>query len=121
MFQSTAAVRVVRHQTDLEQLPANAPAGLDAAVFLQNEAAIIGSDTILQKTIERLALNQEWGKRFNDGQPLKTHETVARLKPRLQVSPEPGTALLRTSSSPVRRVGASTSVCVSSTIRSSRF
>lgn len=95
LFQSAAAVRVVRDQTDLEQLPANAPAGLDTAVFLQNEAELIRSDTILQKVIVRLALNQEWGKRFNDGQKLVTSETAGRLKTRVQVSPDPGTALLR--------------------------
>lgn len=95
LFQSTATVRVVRDQTDLEQLPADAPAGLDNSVFLQNEAEIIRSDRVLLKVIERLELNQEWGKRYYDGQRLKTSETSRMLKAWVHVIPEPGSALLR--------------------------
>lgn len=95
LFQSSAAVRVVRDKTDLEQLGDRAPAGLDTAVFFQNEADLLRSDTVLRKVVERLELNREWGNRFNDGQVLKTGEAVEILKAWLVVSPEPTSALLR--------------------------
>jgi len=95
LFEATAAVRVVRDQTDLEQLPADAPAGLDQAVFLQNEAELIRSEPVLQKVVARLELNTVWSGRFKNGQPLASGETAARLKTRVQVAPDPGTALLR--------------------------
>jgi len=95
LFESTAAVRVVRDETDLEQLPADAPAGLDNAVFLQNEAELVRSDPVLYKVIKRLKLNQDWGNPAYDGQRIKTSETSAMLKGWVQVFPEPGTALLR--------------------------
>lgn len=95
LFQSTAAVRVVRDQTDLVELGDRAPAGLDTAFFLQNEAELVRSDLILQKVIERLDLSHEWGNRFNDGQKFKTSETAQLLKTRSQVAPEPNDSLLR--------------------------
>lgn len=95
LFQSSAAVRVVRDETDLVELGDRAPAGLDTAFFLQNEAELVRSDLILQKVIERLDLNHEWGNRFNDGQKFKTSETAEMLKARCQVAPEPNDSLLR--------------------------
>ena len=95
LFQSTAAVRVVRDQTDLVELGGRAPAGLDTAFFVQNEAELVRSHMFLQQVIEHLDLNQEWGNRFNDGQKFKTHETAEKLRARLQVMPEPTDSLLR--------------------------
>ncbi len=66
-YQAEATVRVVRDQTDLEQLSDRAPAGLADAILLQNEAELIRSDKVLQKVIARWDLNHEWGKRYNDG------------------------------------------------------
>lgn len=88
-FQASATVRVVRDETDLEQLGKLAPQGTDTAVFLQNEIELLGSDTILQKVIERLDLNREWGKRFRDGQTLRTGETSELIRANLQILPEP--------------------------------
>ena len=94
-FEATTAVRVVRDQTDLEQLGNRAPTGLDTVVFLQNEAELILSDAVLQKVSARLELDRKWGQRYNAGGVLKAWETTALLKARLQVSPEPGTTQLR--------------------------
>jgi capsular polysaccharide biosynthesis protein len=94
-FQSAAAVRVVRDQTDLEQLGDRAPAGLDQTIFLQNQIETIRSDAVLQKVIDRLDLNSEWGTRFAAGQPLNSVETMELLRARTKISADPGTSLLR--------------------------
>lgn len=93
-FQATATVHVVRDETDLEQLGKLAPQGTDTAIFLQNEIELIGSDKILQKVIERLDLNREWGNRFRDGQVLRAGETSEMLRANLQVLPDPASTQL---------------------------
>ena len=46
---------------------------------IQTEFEVIQSETILSNVVDRLDLNNEWGKKYNDGQKFKTHETVAIL------------------------------------------
>lgn len=94
LFQATATVQVVRDETDLQQLGPLAPQGTDTAVFLQNEIELIQSDSILQKVVAQLDLNQEWGQRFNAGQSNRTAESVVRLQANLSVLPEPGVTQL---------------------------
>ena len=48
--------------------------------FIQTEFEVIQSEVILGKVIEDLDLNNEWGKKYANGEPLKTSETIALLK-----------------------------------------
>ena len=93
LFQSTAAVRVVRDQTDLEQLGAQSPAGMDQVVFLQTQIEILRSEAVLQKVIAQLELNSKWTNPADP--PLESGETMERLRNRTQISPAPGMAVLR--------------------------
>jgi capsular polysaccharide biosynthesis protein len=86
-FQAAATVRVVRDETDLEQLGKLAPQGTDTAIFLQNQIEIISSDTVLQKVVTQLDLNQVWGQRYLDGQKLKANEAIALLRARAKIFP----------------------------------
>jgi len=50
----------------------------------QAEFVAIQSDAVLCKVIDALDLNQAWGKKYNGSNPLKTSETLALLKGRIE-------------------------------------
>jgi len=62
--------------------------------LLKRECDIIRSTNILNRVIEGLDLNKEWGARYNLGNPLTTPETIEYLKRCLHVRPIPGTNLI---------------------------
>ncbi len=95
LFQSTASVRVVRDQTDREQLGTNAPPGMEQTVFLQTQTEILRSEAVLQKVIVQFALNSKWTRPPGDAHRLTVAETLELLRKRTQVVPEPGMAVLR--------------------------
>lgn len=94
-YQATAAVRVIRDQTDLAQLPDSFPAGLSDSVFLQNQAEVIRSEAVLNKVITKLDLTRAWSKTAGASEPLKTIEATERLRACVSVSQPPGSALLQ--------------------------
>lgn len=95
LYQATAGVRVIRVETDLAPLPNSFPAGVSDSVFLQNQAEVIRSEPVLVKVIEKLDLNQAWGKTFNAGTALQTPEAAALLRERIAVQQEPGSSMLQ--------------------------
>jgi uncharacterized protein involved in exopolysaccharide biosynthesis/beta-lactamase regulating signal transducer with metallopeptidase domain len=62
--------------------------------FIQTEFELLQSEVILGKVIEALDLKKEWGKKYAGGDRLKTSETVALLKARLQFRPVRNTSLI---------------------------
>jgi capsular polysaccharide biosynthesis protein len=60
----------------------------------QLEFESIQSDTVLGKVIHDLDLNQAWGKKYAGGSPLKTAETLALLKGRIDLRTVRGTDLI---------------------------
>jgi len=65
----------------------------DARLVL-TESEVIQSESILAQVIEALDLNTEWGKRYLSGGKLKTAESLALLKSRLEVRPCRGTNVI---------------------------
>ena len=61
---------------------------------VQTECEVIRSEGILGKVIEDLDLNKEWGKKYADGDWLKTSETMALLRGRLDLRPVPNTSII---------------------------
>ena len=55
---------------------------------------MIQSEVILGKVIEDLDLNNEWGKKYANGERLKTSETIAMLKGRIDLRPVRNTSLI---------------------------
>ena len=55
---------------------------------------LIQSELILKPVVEKLNLNVEWGKKYYNGDVLKSAESMAILKQRLQLSPVRGTKLI---------------------------
>ncbi len=55
---------------------------------------MIQSEVILGQVIERLNLNKEWGKKYANGDILKTPETMTLLKGRIDLRPVRNTSLI---------------------------
>ena len=53
--------------------------------FVQTEFEVIRSEAVLGRVIKSLDLNQEWGRRFAEGEPLKTQETLLLLRNKIQL------------------------------------
>ena len=62
--------------------------------FIQTEFEIIQSQLVLEPVIAKLNLNVEWGKKYFNGETLKTTETLEILKGRLSLAPVRGTKLI---------------------------
>ncbi len=63
--------------------------------FIQTEFEIINSQLVLSNVIAALNLNVEWGKKFFNGETLKTTETMEILKGRMALSPLKNTKLIQ--------------------------
>jgi len=62
--------------------------------FIQTEAEVIRSQVVLSNVIKNLNLNVEWGKKYFNGEILKTSESMDILKGRLSVAPVRNTEIL---------------------------
>jgi capsular polysaccharide biosynthesis protein len=94
MYASTARIKVERDQaTTAGQANQQVIAGWDP-YFIQSEFQVLQSELILGQVIKELDLNREWGRKYAGGQPLKTAETVALLKARMDLRPVRNTSLI---------------------------
>jgi uncharacterized protein involved in exopolysaccharide biosynthesis len=82
-FASTARIR-------LDPLATNR----SSANFVQTEVEIIQSQLVLGKAIEKLNLNVEWGKKYFNGEILKTSESMQILKNRISFTPVRNTNII---------------------------
>ncbi|MGO8927851.1 MAG: M56 family metallopeptidase [Limisphaerales bacterium] len=91
-YQSTVRIRVEREQPDGLADPRGL-IGYDP-YFIQTEFEVLQSEPVLGKVIEALDLNKEWGIKHADGDRLKTLETLALLKSRLDFRVVRNTSLI---------------------------
>jgi polysaccharide biosynthesis transport protein len=92
-YASMARIKIDPDISDISGMNgAPAIAGYDA-YFIQTEFEIMQSEQVLGRVITKLNLNQEWAK-YNGGVPLKTDETMQRLKGSMNLSPERNTKLI---------------------------
>ena len=94
-FVSTARIKL----TSVPPNPAGATSRQDATDifdprFMQSECEMIQSEGILGKAIDDLDLNKEWGKKYANGDRLKTAESRAILKGRIDVRPVRNTSVI---------------------------
>ncbi len=94
-YSSTARIKVENEGTIITgmETPAAANFGYDA-YFIQTVFEIIQSQIVLSNVINRLDLNDVWGKKYNNGEPLKTMETMEFLKNQISLSPVRNTKLI---------------------------
>ncbi len=62
--------------------------------FIQTTFEIIQSEVVLSNVVNQLNLNVVWGKKYNNGEPLKTTETIDVLKRRMVLQPVRNTKLI---------------------------
>ena len=93
-FASSARIKVERDKSDIEELSGKVGYNPYDPYFIQTEFEVIQSELILGRVIEELDLNTEWGKKYNDGQKLKTQETLTLLRLRLNLRPVRNTMLI---------------------------
>ena len=62
--------------------------------FIQTQFEIMQSQVVLDPVIDKLNLNVEWGKKYNNGETLKTTETMEILKQRMRLAPVRNTTLV---------------------------
>jgi len=94
-YASSARIKVERDSPDVAGLTERGGllGGYDP-YFIQTEFEVIQSETILGKVIADLNLNTEWGRKYASGEKLKTPETQAILKGRLDLRPVRSTSLI---------------------------
>jgi uncharacterized protein involved in exopolysaccharide biosynthesis len=90
-FASTARIKVEPDMSDIKSgIPATPPVMPYDPHFIPTTMEIIQSQAVLEIVIERLNLNVEWGRKYLNGQTLKTSETFQILKARLTLAPVGG-------------------------------
>jgi capsular exopolysaccharide synthesis family protein len=94
-YSSTARIKVERDQSDIAGIVGDPfRAGSYDPYFIQTEFEVIQSELILGKVITALELNKVWGKKYANGEPLKTTETMMLLKGRMDLRPVRNTSLI---------------------------
>jgi succinoglycan biosynthesis transport protein ExoP len=93
-FSSTARIKIERDQSDIVDMAGRGGMMPYDPYFIQTEFELIQSEAILGKVINDLDLNREWGKKYANGEPLKTSETMALLKSRMDLRPVRNTSLI---------------------------
>jgi capsular exopolysaccharide synthesis family protein len=94
-YSSTARIKVERDQTDIPfTTDPRLAGGQYDPYFIQNEFETIKSERVLSNVVAGLNLNDEWGKKYNGGLALKTHESIFRLKNMMDLQPERNTSFI---------------------------
>ena len=94
-YSSTARIKLNQDLTEVAgKAGPSVPSPVYDPYFIQTEFEVIQSEVILGKVIESLDLNTAWGKKYADGSRLKTSETLALLKSRLDLRPVRNTSLI---------------------------
>ena len=94
-FTSTARVKLTPNLAEAPPTPGSrSPSGTYDPYLIQTECEVMQSEEILSSVITLLDLDQEWGRRFGGGAPLKTPETMALLKSRMDLRPVRNTSLI---------------------------
>lgn len=79
----------------LPKIETGTPIGTEVQTVLKTEADLVRSEIILSPVVEKLDLNNAWGKRYNAGQKLKTMESCEIAKKRLNLETLPNSALIQ--------------------------
>src|ERR1035441_5922626 len=93
-YASTARIKVENDVTDIPGMTGTPNImGFDP-YFIQTTFEIMQSELVLSNVIASLNLNAEWGKKYFNGETLKTTETMEILKQRMQLAPVKNTKLI---------------------------
>jgi succinoglycan biosynthesis transport protein ExoP len=93
-YSSMARIKVERDQSDISFMTDPRLTGTYDPYFIQNEFETIKSERVLSNVVASLSLNEDWGKKYNGGLPLKTHESIARVKGMMDLQPVRNTSFI---------------------------
>jgi succinoglycan biosynthesis transport protein ExoP len=95
-YASTARIRVQSDATDIGGFTGSPVASMNNynPYFIQTTFEIMQSQLVLSNVITVLNLNVEWGKKYFNGETLKTTETMEILKGRMNLAPVRNTELI---------------------------
>ncbi len=93
-FASSTRIKIERDQSDIAGFTERGFGNAYDPYFIQTEFELIQSEVILGRVITQLDLNREWGRKYGDGNPLKTTETMQLLKSRMDLRPVRNTSLI---------------------------
>ncbi len=93
-FVSTSRIKVERDKSDIEELSGKVGYNQYDPYYIQTEFEVIQSELILGMVADKLDLNTEWGKKYNEGQKLRTQETLTILRQRINLRPVRNTMLI---------------------------
>jgi capsular exopolysaccharide synthesis family protein len=93
-FASTARIKIEREGSDIQELSGLPTVSSYDPYFIQTEFEVIQSEVILDRVIEAMNLNEEWGKRYAGNQPLKTPESRRILQGQINLRPVRNTSLI---------------------------
>ncbi|HEU5070052.1 MAG TPA: polysaccharide biosynthesis tyrosine autokinase [Verrucomicrobiae bacterium] len=86
-YLSTASIKIDRDVTDITSFTGTRNPGVYDPYFIQTEFEAIKSEAILTNVIARFDLNNKWGRKYNNGKPLKQTDTLMILRKNMNLSP----------------------------------
>ena len=92
-YSSTARIKVERDQSDITFSEMRSWNAYDP-FFIQTEFETILSERVLGKVVADLNLDEEWGKKYNNGARFRTSDTLAMLKNQVNLQPVRNTSFL---------------------------
>jgi uncharacterized protein involved in exopolysaccharide biosynthesis/Zn-dependent protease with chaperone function len=93
-YQSTTRIKIERDLTDIRGLGDQRGNPSYDPYFIQTEFELLQSEVILGKVIDDLDLNSKWGKKYANGERLKTSEAITLLKGRIDLRTVRNTSLI---------------------------
>jgi len=95
-YSATCRIKVEPEGTDVSPMNSSIPANMMPydAFFMQTTFEIMQSEVVLSNAISEMNLNVEWGKKYYNGETLKTTETMELLKRRMDLKPVRNTKLI---------------------------
>ena len=93
-YSSRARIEVHVDTTDIASMTQQSMSLVDDPYFIQTEFEVIRSQTILDRVVNKLKLNELWTERFQRPYQLKTPETRDMLKGMIDLSAERNTSLI---------------------------
>jgi polysaccharide biosynthesis transport protein len=95
-FVSVASIKVERDRSDIDEIAGGMGARIQQydPYFIQTEFETIQSESILSNVVHALDLNNEWGRRYFEGRSLKTTESIAMIRGRMDLRPKRNTTII---------------------------
>ena len=83
-YRATATVAISRSAAEVSMAATNSAYGNN---WFMGEFDTLQSKPVLERTVKNLDLQDIWGKKYNNGQPLNVADALAMLKSRLDILP----------------------------------